>query len=516
MFWVFREFPDLHQKDILFIPGCATQREVATVLDLSFEFLRAHEGELVRKYWWKAFWLLLAKSLEREITAPEVVFRVPEFLCIPTSFYTADENKNDSQKNTPQESVQFTTKQEVYLAKVFENFAGVPYIAIRSSADREDAWERNYAGVFHTWFCSTTDFDAFKREVKEVLWSAKEVEWVTMWIVIMEVPWTERQGGRSWIKAFCPDGWGVMATTHFWDRVTISAEFWMPVGITSWKNHESRTIDFDENGGVLQICLQEYTSCEDRMGGFVLSKWGINHGMMSQLKNIDNERIGIFDKEIYQRLVAVWKRLEKRFGYPLDIEFAVNNGEIFILQVRKFPDDHIRPENMTPPSWEWIRNLLDHKDRLSSFWFLDNESLHFHTILFDECHGMASDFHEARQIKRDMIVNKLRSLEQIRPWTPYALVVDYTEVFPNIHMKEFPWLRLVVMKGNKKKYKLSHAYMMLRELSIPTIMCSVDSFWELDERDGEWLKVYLDGNTRCDIYTDTPPTENIPDDGETI
>lgn len=72
------------------------------------------------------------------------------------------------------------------------------------------------------------------------------------------------------------------------------------------------------------------------------------------------------------------------------------------------------------------------------------------------------------------------------------------------------------MKGNKKKYKLSHAYMMLRELSIPTIMCGVDSFWKLDERDGEWLKVYLDGNTRCDIYTDTPPTENIPDDGETI
>ena len=155
-----------------------------------------------------------------------------------------------------------------------------------------------------------TDFDAFKREVRKVLWSAKEVEWVTMWIVLMEVPWTERRNNGSRIKAFCPDGWGVMATTHFWDRVTISAEFWMPVGITSWKNHESRTIDFDENGGVLQFCLQEYTSCNCQINKkFTLSHDGniIQENAFDRFTRIDDNQYGIFDEEIYRRLVAVWK-----------------------------------------------------------------------------------------------------------------------------------------------------------------------------------------------------------------
>ena len=35
-----------------------------------------------------------------------------------------------------------------------------------------------------------------------------------------------------------------------------------------------------------------------------------------------------------QRLTAVSAAIERHYGYPVDIEFAIKNGKLYILQVR--------------------------------------------------------------------------------------------------------------------------------------------------------------------------------------
>lgn len=401
--------------------------------------------------------------------------------------------------------INFSREQDNYLKKVFDSFSWIPYIAVRSSADIEDNEYRNYSWVFYSWFCSTTDFNKFKQEVKKVLQSAMNIKDldVKMWIVVMEASWIEKSIWGFNEKAFYPDWGWVMATTQFWDRTTISAEFWLPVWITSWKNKEAVTIDFDKEWNPLQACLKEFTTYELIIKNkFVISNWEVAQIYKPETLKFIWDWIGwIFDEDVYKDLVYIWKQLENIFGYSLDIEFAIyNRCSIHILQIRKFPDNYKRPDVMNTPDLENKSIIVDKSNILSSLWFLNNEKIHFYELNLPFISWHSSD---RRHSDNSLIIERLNELEKENNGQPYALVMERIETFPNIDLEKYPWLKLVVFKWNENSYKLSHASMILRELLIPTIICDFDWFHDLshicDETTWE-LIVYLDGNNWGYIY----------------
>lgn len=397
--------------------------------------------------------------------------------------------------------IDFTKEQESYLKKIFDSFSYIPYIAIRSSADIEDAWDRNYSWVFYSGFCSTSDFFNFKQIVKKVLQSAKNVSDinVNMWIVIMEVSWIERRN-YYWDLRFYPDWGWVMATTNFWDRVSISAELWLPIWVTSWNNEDSLTLDFNKQGEIIQACIKEYSSHNYYIVENIscLTDWKVENIIVAKnLTPLNRNICWIFDMQTYKKLINIWNNLEEMFWYPLDIEFAVTNWAISILQIRKFPDKYKRPDNMTEPNIDWKKILLEQKDTLATFGYINNERLFLKNITLSYWWWSVG---QEREHDNQILINTLNELESNHKWEWYALIINKLNTFPNLNIKNYPWLSLVVFRSDDYNYKLSHAYMMLRELWIPTIICNDDWFVKLHLENEKYANVYIDWSNWVSIY----------------
>ncbi len=479
---------DWLNKDLYFMPNWATNDEVFNILEFSFYYLVEKREEMIGRFWWKWYWLLLAKSLQNKPCFREIPFLIPNFHIIPTDFYKFEgENPN----------IEFDSKQEKYLKQVFDSFSNTPYIAIRSSADIEDIWDKNYSWVFYSWFCSTNDFEHFLEEIKKVLesaWNVRNKE-IWMWIVIMEVTWIKH---ANW--DFYPDWWWVMATTNFWDRTTISSEFWLPVWITSWKNSEVITFDLEENWNVLHACIKEWDSCKMYINDeFVLSNWILkkSHNKASLTRLDNNWMVWIFSWDIYKKIVYIWKQLERFFGYSLDIEFAVNNWEIYILQIRKYPNNYTRPNNMELPNLESKEIIFSSWDIFSWLWYLNNIELNFELLRLP---FIPWNSEERRMHDNRVLIDALNKLEEKYSWGSYAIYLDRLETFPNIDLRKYPWLKLVTFKSDEERYKLSHTYMMLRESWIPHIIFKDNPDLSRIVRKIWKAFVYLDWNNWLYIY----------------
>ncbi|MDD5770287.1 MAG: PEP/pyruvate-binding domain-containing protein [Candidatus Gracilibacteria bacterium] len=472
------EFKTTYLSSESYILDGATNAEVLDILELSFEYLISLKEELVSKFGGKGFGLLLAKALEKRDCFGDR-FYVSQFHLIPTNFYSI-QNLNDFSDFG---QISFDSIQEKYLTEVFERFSDGEYISVRSSADIEDNGNRNYSGVFYSGFCKTDDFEAFKREIKKVLFSAKNTKpYANMGIVVMKVAGKyDEEGG------FSPDGGGVMATTNFGDRTTISAEFGLPIGITSSENEDAITTDFDKSGNLLQVCVKD----GDSLKVSIKSRFVLKGGKVIKVENTNEleyfkDGRGVFSEDVYRNLVYIGKIMQEYFGYPLDIEFSIVDGKIILLQIRKFIDKYKKPSNMVPPDLYDKEIVLSPNQIISGLGFFRSYRI--------KCHRV-SNVHN-RNLQSDLINNAIKKAEAEKLTGGYILDLGSISSFPDLHF-DFSGLKLVLIK-TKGNYKLSHAYMMLRELGIPVLFYN----GRLDCSDGDFLGVYLDGNNTGVIFRD--------------
>lgn len=505
-------------KDLTFIPEWATNDCVLNILELSFEFLISYKKELIAKFWWKWFYLILLESLKNSSSFSEIWFEIPKFHLIPTDFYhkkpkgIKEDNLNHNGSKLDQKmNIVFSPSQEKYLRKVFDSFKWVSYISVRSSADIENTWNLNYSWVFYSWFCSTTDFDRFKLEVQKVIASssALEEDKVNMWIVVMEISWNEKS---NWY--YYPYWWWVMETSKYWDRTTVSAEPWIAKWITSWESTNPVCIDFDNNWNPIQWIVPEDTSqIVFAEVWFAINNEGIKSIYIYHLKiRLWNSRImWLFREEFYKKLLYIWKKLEQIFWkinldktpwYSLTLEFSSTDWKtIQIIQLIETIDPFIRPIDMQYPDTENSEVLFQRENIISWLWYINKQNLRYYKC---DCNDVrvvkkVTDMNWTRTAVKKYLELKLEELEEENNWNWYIIDLWFSPTFPYLDRNKYPWLKwIMIMSIDWNSHTSSHAYTMLRELWIPTIVYDD----ELEHRIKSWesVKVYLDWNNWGCVY----------------
>lgn len=423
------------------------------------------------------------------------------------------------------ENTNFSPEQITYLQKVFSKFKNYPFISVRSSANIEDGGDNNNAWIFYTWFCITSNFDDFLNEIKKVLASSKNSKNknTKMWITVMAVFWKvnhkKSEDEINLINSIYHDSpiwrqlalqneeryyypeWGwVMLTNSFWGRVSISSEFWLPVWITSWTwkwfHH-----DFNADWTLAQARIQEYNSnCYYRPEYIIwfhsstnsiseIRNYNLRAHILKRLNNsyINNTIYWAFSIETYEKLVKIWKDLEAKLGYPLDIEFVVHDWKPYIIQLRPYINKYKKPEWFEYPDLEWKEIILDDKswEAIYSMWYLKENSLKV-----VELEPKFTDvWTDTRSPNKKHILNKLIEQEQIG--VPYLVYLEsHLSVFPEINKLEFPNFKWFVFLWNQTSIA-SHISMMLRQNEIPTICVDINNI-NFDLKDWENVWVFID------------------------
>jgi hypothetical protein len=423
------------------------------------------------------------------------------------------------------ENTNFSPEQIVYLQEVFSQFKEYPFISVRSSANIEDAWEKNYAWSFYTGFCNTVSFEGFLKEVKKVLTSTKNVsdKDVQMWITVMAVLWKvnhkKTQEEINFIndiyhdsaigrqialqneeKYYYPEWWWVMLTSSFSGRVSISSEFWLPIWITagSWKWFHH---DFHPDWTLVQARIMEFTSCGYERPEYIMwfnsktdsiSSIGNYNLRAYKLQRLSrhNDIYWAFSLDTYQKLVKIWKELENKWGYSLDIEFVVHNWTPYIIQVRPYTDKYKKPEWFEHPNLEWKEIILRNEDinTIYCMWYLNEGSVELKELTL----GMTDIWTDTRNYNKSHIFAQL--IEQEQTWNPYVFYLDsHLSVFPEINKSEFPNFKWFIFIWNETSIA-SHISMMLRQNETPTICLNYRSVSILNEWSNIWIFIDSEKN----------------------
>ncbi len=442
-------------------------------------------------------------------------------------------------------------EEEEYLKEIFDKFSNSKFIAIRSSANVEDWWKYNYPGIFYTWFCATDDFESFKLEVIKVLESSKSEkvddyqkqrnldDEVIMWIVVMDVEWEKyndiwfdkpisnflewpvylpmRKKEWSVEKLFYPDGGWVVTADDLVDDSFIRIKWvkWMPTSVTSTTNQEIVADVQKDNWKILGYENQPWDfnyykqtwvaginsewkiryHLEALYESDVLREWGIKVNMCYDdfnnsgwLKNIN---FLPFSQDQYKKIACIYTALEHKYWNSLELEFVVNNWDIYILQSRKTISNFVKPDNIKRPNEQLVWEVLLWKnDIISSMWYIDNEEIDIISIepIRTEEHGLTIKSLDDNSIYKQMIELEKRA----NNW--YFITIEKLMSFPEIHKNDFSNLRWIAISWFK--WLWTHALMIIRECWIPVIFCDIDSNLKISWKH----KVYIEGNKWAMIY----------------
>lgn len=457
----------------------------------------------------------------------------------------------------------FSEKQEKFLKVIFEQFSVYEYIAVRSSANVEDWWDYNYPWVFYTWFCNTNDFELFKDEVIKVLESSEGQdkikyqekfnldEDVFMWIEIMAVHWEYHEHLTSdspdisfhyWSAGFemkkknsdneilfYPDWWWVLNTDDLWDDWFMVVKWvkWMPTSITS-NNDQNITVHLEK--WTWKILAYEnmpwnfdyycqtwisWLSIDSKIKYHIelvqsmtsMDRHNIKDNMCyNELKNSDNcSKFLPFSLSDYENLAALYPLLKEKLWFDLELEFTIQDNEIYIIQSRKSTSNFNRPKNLVKPNELIHENLLLDSDIESSMWYIDNENLDLFNISLSHLLDLSNKIVEEGYVetqrfwkpgREDWVLEIIDNINKKNiSW--YMILFDWLSDFPLINRDNYPNLRCIIT--NWVKWLWTHALMRIREAWIPVIFLKNSSKFNRNIKDWKY-NVYLDGNKDAMIY----------------
>jgi hypothetical protein len=214
--------------------------------------------------------------------------------------------------------------------------ADLPFVAVRSSASEEDVETATRAGEFDT-FLFVRGEDSLITHVKRAwsgLWSERALH-----NRIVLGAGGEVGGGIIVQKMVSSRASGVLHTVNVAERrlreMVINAGLGLGEGIVSGAVAADRIVvskEGDLQGGELHF---RYLTADKRERVLFNSRLGSGTARVETLYH-QRLRPALEYVEICE-LVRAAARLETAYGYPLDIEFAVEGTALFLLQVRPIP-----------------------------------------------------------------------------------------------------------------------------------------------------------------------------------
>jgi pyruvate,water dikinase len=239
---------------------------------------------------------------------------------------------------------------------------GAECVAVRSSATAEDLPGHSFAGQYET-YLGITDLSGCIEAIKKCwasLWTERAYEYrekngfdhlkVNMAVIV-----------QSLVEA---DTSGVIFTTDpvtgSSSRIIVEACFGLGDSLVSGKVTPDRFIVRKRNLKILSHRVSE--------------------------KTLENEQacVPCIDKRIAKKLAKLAKRVETKFNYPQDIEWAIRDNKIFFLQARPIATvtpkksweerqvwtnlniGEALPDVLTPITWSMVQLLLDNMVRALS------------------------------------------------------------------------------------------------------------------------------------------------------
>ncbi|MEO5644267.1 MAG: PEP/pyruvate-binding domain-containing protein [Bacteroidia bacterium] len=264
-----------------------------------------------------------AKNLFRLV---KMGLNVPAFVVIPqevlAELVPVPIQNSDYEKITA--FIQQISIPESFIPKLTDEFFETTYFAIRSSAIDEDGSEFSFAGQFESHLFITKEniaekiksvwCSAFSRRVQEYRKNNQLPTSFGIAVIIQEMVAADAAG-----VAF-----GMNPVNGNKNEKLISAVYGLGEGLVSG---ELNSDNFILAGGIItsQLTKKTHKVILDRenKGGTQIAEVEISK---QNLPSLNNEQV--------QEVGNVLDKLLSEFGQPQDIEFAVRNGELFLLQTR--------------------------------------------------------------------------------------------------------------------------------------------------------------------------------------
>ena len=247
--------------------------------------------------------------------------------------------------------------------------SGIAMVAVRSSATAEDLPGRSFAGQYDT-FLGVSGPQECLLAVKRCwasLWTERAYDYrrrngfhhleAEMAVVIQELVPAEAAG-----VIFTAD-----PVTGWSDRVTVEAVFGLGESLVSGKSSPDRFV----------VDKKDLHLISSTVGRKALERVVCEGGGVEE-REVDPGRAEMtsVDQDVVKRLVEMARRAEACLGYPLDMEWAMQNGEVFLLQARPITTGErerswedrqvwsnmntgeVLPDVVTPMTWEMVVKLI--------------------------------------------------------------------------------------------------------------------------------------------------------------
>ena len=224
----------------------------------------------------------------------ELGLPVPKFHIIPTSIFR-EARKNKFQSIPDSYSPEFQ--------KIVDDFFQTP-VAVRSSASKEDGAQYSFAGLFETYL--------------------------------------DQQGKEAILESVlkCWQSTNTERTKSYCDRNSMNVEeLEMAVVVQEFINPDFAGVIFTANpitGNDQELIIEACPGSGEKLvsGLITPSRFLLNREHKNFITDIDDRmNIGV-DENILKKLQSLALMIQAKYGRPQDIEFAVKNNQIYILQSR--------------------------------------------------------------------------------------------------------------------------------------------------------------------------------------
>jgi phosphoenolpyruvate synthase/pyruvate phosphate dikinase len=275
----------------------------------------AHEQRPVSSIGGKGFNLFRLK---------EAGVRVPEFVVIPQEIMWATLGMEAGDDERVAQAIRECEVPDSLLMEIVSTFSGNGFLAVRSSSVDEDGAQFSFAGQFDSYlFVKKKDLATYIRKVWLSAFSERVVSYRKsnglpsgkgIAVVIQRMVNAEKAGVV----------FSVNPTNGRKTECLIGAVFGLGEGLVSGElDADNFVVSGTEVHQTLADKTHSFVIKDEIQGGTALVD------LPSELKHM-----AVLNSEEALRIAAVAKQLENAFGCPQDIEWCIENNELYIVQAR--------------------------------------------------------------------------------------------------------------------------------------------------------------------------------------
>jgi phosphoenolpyruvate synthase/pyruvate phosphate dikinase len=249
-------------------------------------------------------------------------FRVPKFIVIPFESFEECLIDENSPENDASRTRQISLSPQ-FIENLIDNFADVQCFAVRSSAIEEDGENFSFAGQFESFLFVTKN--QLPEKIKQV-WTSGFSARVNEYRTHHNLP--ESQGIAVIVQEMIDASisgvaFGIHPVTGNPDQKLINAVFGLGEGLVSGElNADSFLV---ENGRIKEeLTSKPYQIVGDHDSG----------GIKKKAVEDSRQNISTLDGDAIQEICNSLDKLQNHLEKPQDIEFAIRDNQLFLLQTR--------------------------------------------------------------------------------------------------------------------------------------------------------------------------------------